>query len=409
MNRTILYIILSLLALLVIIGGVFFFFRSSPNQTSTSSGGFFGFGTSVSNVQTNTPGGQVNVPQTGVSTLQKVFKLADGPIAGAAFTQTFNPTTTLARYVRADNGHVLDMPIGVSGAVARAVSNVTIPGIVSSVWTTNASSTIVQYVDSGTLKTVYLAFGTASSSSATTPAPVTPSRIRFLPNGIVSLALSPSDARVAYLLPGSNGGADGYVSSLDGTNIKNLFSVPLSQVALAWPSAATLLVQTKGAAGVPGIAYSINATTGTLSPLLYAPGLSVTANKIFTKVVYQTSSGGKATTYAHDIASGKDAPLANNPLPEKCVWSSVLVTDAYCALPLSVVAPNYLDLWHQGLIQTADAIVNLDTNTGIGTVITLPGDGGANAGIEQMTLSQDGHYLMFITRGDQSLWGVRLQ
>lgn len=405
MNRNILYIILSLLGLLVAVGGILIFFRVSTPSNQTSSGGLFGFGSTATNVPA--AGDSTNTPQTGISTLQSVFKLADGPIAGASFTQTLNPTTTLARYTRADNGHVLDMPIGVSGAVARAVSNVTVPGITLSVWTANGSSTVMQYVDSGVVKSMYVAFGSASSTASGSS--VTPSRIRFLPNGITSLALSPTDARVAYLLRNSNGGVDGYISNLDGTNIKNVFSLPLSQAILSWPSPATLLVQTKGAFGVPGIAYSVAVSTGALTPLLYAPGLSATANKNFTKVVYQTSSDAKATTYSHDIGTGKDALLANNPLPEKCVWSVAPVTDAYCALPLDTVVPNYLDLWHKGLIQTADAIVNLDTNTGIGTVITLPGDGGANAGIEQLVLSPDGKYLMFITRGDQSLWGVRLQ
>ena len=404
MNKAI-YISIVLLTILAISGGIFVFLR--PTTTSTSSGGFFGFGSTAVNVQNSTDG-DTNVPQVGVSTLQNVFKIAEGPVAGAVFTQTFNPTTTLARYTKADNGHVLELPLGVSGAVARAVSNVTIPGIVSSVWTTGGTSTVMQYVDSGVLKSVYVAFEAATSSSATAST-TNPSRIRFLPNGIVSLALSPADNKVAYLLKNSNGGVDGYVSNLDGTGIKNLFSIPLSQVILSWPSPTTLLVQTKGSFGVPGITYSISATTGVLSPLLYAPGLSVSANKTFTKVVYQTSSDNNATTYAHDIATGQDAPLANNPLPEKCVWSTVFVTDAYCAMPLDTIGPTYLDLWHQGFVRTADAIINLDTNTGIGSVVTIPGEGGANSTIEQLILSPDGKYLMFITRGDQSLWGVRLQ
>ncbi|MBY0294101.1 hypothetical protein K2Q08_02095 [Patescibacteria group bacterium] len=403
MNKIFLYIISGLVVLLIAAGGAFFLFQpSTPTQTST--GGFFGFGSTAINVQ-NTTEGEVNTPQVGVSTLQSVFKIADGPVAGAVFTQTFNPTTTLARYTKADNGHVLELPIGVSGAVARAVSNVTIPGITTSLWTTGGTSTVMQYVDSGVLKSVYVAFEPTSSTTAST---TNPSRIRFLPNGIVSLAVSPGDNKVAYLLKNSNGGVDGYVSNLDGTGIKNLFSIPLSQVVLSWPSQTTLLVQTKGSFGVPGITYSINATTGVLSPLLYAPGLTATANKNFSKIVYQTSSNNAAVTYSHDITTGKDAPLVNNPLPEKCTWSTAQVTNLYCAFPSSVAAPNYLDLWHQGLMRAADSIVNIDTNTGVGTVVTLPGDGGANSTIEQLILSPDGKYLMFITRGDQSLWGVRL-
>lgn len=403
MRKIFFYTILASLFFLVIGALVFFFIKRSSPTGQTSTGGFFGFGSVVPVTQTSTD--TTNTAQTGDSTLQKVFKIVDGPVAGATFIQTVNPTTTVVRYTRADNGHVLDMPLDVPGAVGQPVSNVTIPGINTSVWTTNGSSTIMQYSDSGTLKSVFMEFAptTATSSSAT------PLRVRFLPNNILSFALSPTNTRIAYLVLNSNNGADGYVSNIDGTNTKFLFSLPLSQLLLSWPSTGTLLVQTKSAVNVPGIAYSVNANTGTLSPLLYTAGLSVSANTTFTKVLYQTSSDARAITYSHDIATGKDARLASTPLPEKCTWSRALLTDIYCAVPLDTVSPNYLDLWHKGLIQAADSIVDLDTNTGIGTVITLPGDGGATAEIEQLMLSPDEHYLMFITRGDQSLWGVRLQ
>ena len=121
MSKQFLYILITLIGLLIIGGAVFFFFfrtSSTPNQPSNN--GFFGFGSSVANTP-DTTGDNTNVPQAGNSLSEKVFKIADGPIAGASFTQTSNPTTTLARYVRADNGHVLDLPLGVSGAVARAV------------------------------------------------------------------------------------------------------------------------------------------------------------------------------------------------------------------------------------------------------------------------------------------------
>ncbi len=395
------YIGAAVLLVLVAVG-IFFFSRSSATPNQTGLGGFFGFGSSVPTTQVGTS--TTNTPQPTNSTSQRIFKIADGPVAGAAFIQTSNPTTTVVRYAMADNGHVLDKPIDVPGAIASPVSNVTIPGIVSSVWATTGSSTIMQYFDSGVLKSVYIELGSTTASSSS----VTPTRVRFLPNNIISLALSPTNSRLAYVLVNSNGGVDGYISNLDGTNVKLAFSAPLSQVLLSWPSPGTLLLQTKSAVGIPGVAYSINATTGVMSPMLYTPGLSATANSTFTKVVYQTSPDSKATTYSHDIATGKDAVLADNPLPEKCVWNSAPVTNIYCAVSLDTVASNYLDLWHKGLTRTVDSIVDLDTNSGISTVVTLPDTGGVTASIESLILSPDRHYLLFITRGDQALWGVHL-
>jgi hypothetical protein len=144
-------------------------------------------------------------------------------------------------------------------------------------------------------------------------------------------------------------------------------------------------------------------------PLLYTLGLSSTANAVFSKVIYQTSlDPTRATTYAHDVATGKDVPMTYSPLPEKCVWSATSLVDIYCALPLNTPPTNYIDLWHQGLVQTGDSIIMFDVGTGVGPLITLAGDGGVSAPIEQLGVSADGKYLYFITRGDQSLWGVRL-
>ncbi len=401
MNKNIFYYICVGVVFLFIAGILtFFFFRSTSQQSGPSVTNFFGVGGNVSVTPAgNDTGGNGVIPN---SSQGKVFKIANGPVAGATFVETFSPTTTLARYVMADNGHILDQAIDVPGAASKPVSNTTIPSVVDALWGNAGTTTILQYMDSGTLKSVYLALATTSSTGA-------PLRVQFLPNNISSLALSPDARSVVYMLT-TNAGSDGYTANIDGTNPRKLFSSPLSQVLISWPATSTLMLQSKSAAGVPGAAFVIDAKLGTQTPLLFANGLVALANSVFSKVVYQTAqdTDNTATTYSHDIATGKDAPLANDPLPEKCVWSPTIRTDLYCALPIDYVTGGYVDLWHKGLVQTADSIVLFKTNIGDGIVLTLPGEGGANAPIEQLGVSQDGKYLWFITRGDQSLWGVRL-
>ncbi len=400
MSKKIIYIggiILALIILLIVV----LLLRGTQTPAGHTTGGFFGIGGNVSTVQTGS--GATNVPQTN-TTQQKIFEISAGPVASATFIQTSAPTTTVARYIMQDTGHILDLSIDIPGAVARPVSNLTIPGVTSAVWGGDGTSTILQYVSSGVLKSLYMQL-----ASTTVAATVPPSHIEFLPNSIMSLALSPDGTHLAYLLQ-TTSGADGYVANADGTDAAKLFSLPLSQLILSWPSKNALLVQTKSAGGVPGIALSINTKTGAISPLLYTPELSAVANKLFSKIIYRSNGDTtKApTTYAHDVATGKDTPMANNPLPEKCVWSAASVTDIYCALPLGSTPVNYIDVWHQGLFPVPDSIIRFNTNTGVGTVVTLPGDGGVTAPADQLGVSADGKYLYFITRGDQSLWGVRL-
>ena len=401
--------ILVLVSVLIIFGLVWFiFFRPTSTSSTQTSTGFFGIGGNVSTTQTQTNGGSTT-SSTGQVALGKVFKIADGPVENATFVQTFTPTTTLARYVMQDNGHVFDLAIDVPGAAARPASNTTIPGIASAQWVQGGDAVVMQYIDSGTIKTLYVALPSASTTQADTS--VTPVRIQFLPNNITSFAVSPDGSGVAYLLPTSSGVA-GYIANVDGTNPKILFSLPLSQVLISWPASTTLMAQTKSAAGVPGIAFSVGIKTGTVTPLLYAEGLSALANTSFSKVVYQTvtDTSDTHTTYSHDVESGQDITLPFNPFPEKCVWAPLSSTILYCAAPQQYVAGDYLDLWHEGLATSPDSIFQFDIFAGATSLVVTPGNGNSapQEPIKSMAVSPDGHYLLFITRGDQSLWGVRL-
>ena len=106
-----------------------------------------------------------------------------------------------------------------------------------------------------------------------------------------------------------------------------------------------------------------------------------------------------------------NAPLpAINPSPEKCIWSRLTTGIAFCAAPMQSVQANYLDLWHQGLINPADNIFRINTDINGQNVAASPGgaDGGEQADIAEMSISADDKYLIYIRKGDRSLWAVRL-
>lgn len=343
----------------------------------------------------------------------KIFKIADGPVAGAAFMQEARPTTTVARFVMQQNGHVLDLPIDSPGSVARAVSNTTIPSIARVAWALQnvggrevAAAAALQYIDSSTIKTVSLAFPAAATSTTAMRAPV---RIQFLPNDVLDVAFSPDGNSVAYLLR-TAAGADGYVARHDGTNPRKLFSLPLSQATLGWPSSGTLLAASKPAAGVPGVAFSISASSGAVSPVLYAEGLTATADPDFAYVVYQQTSQQLRTSYAHNTETNLDRLISFDPIPEKCVWSRSSASLMYCAVPLAFVPPDYLNLWHQGTYAAADSLVSYDIITGQTTIVAAPGgpDGGTVSDIAELAVSGDDRYILYVKKGERSLWGVRL-
>ncbi|HEV8677722.1 MAG TPA: hypothetical protein VN701_02735, partial [Candidatus Paceibacterota bacterium] len=313
-----------------------------------------------------------------------------------------------ARYVLQENGHVMDQPIDVPGSLARAVSNTTIPGTQQVVWGNGGSSAFMQYVDSGTVKTVSLIFPTATTSK---PAVDQPVEIQFLPDNATAVAVSPDGTQVAYLLQTASG-SNGYVANIDGGNAKKLFSIGLKELLLSWPSAHVLLLSTKSAAGAPGMAFSVDAKTGTIVPLIYADGLTATADPSFAEIIYRAESDGAPGAFLHNIKQGTDVPLSFSPIPEKCVWSNEATSTLYCASPIQYTPGNYLDLWHMGLSSAADSIISfMPSSLSLKTrAIAVPGssDGGEQSDILELAVSPDGRYLLFITKGDRSLWGVRL-
>lgn len=392
---------------IVIAGGTWFYFTNKTTSTVPALQNS-GFGTGDSRTVVVTPSGEATsdtVVSTATKSTQKIFKVADRPVTTATLIQTLHPTTTLARYVLQENGHVLDIVLDSAGTVARAVSNTTIPGTARGVWAGQGSGVLLQYLESSIVKSVYLGFPAAAASSTSKQQPI---HIQFLPNNITDLGVSPDGKQVAYLIK-TTSGSDGYIAKVDGSASKKLFSTPLSQTLLSWPAPKTLLLQTKSAAGAAGAAFSVSVASGAVVPLVYAPGLTAMADNSFTRMVYQTISS-TVSSYVHDVKTNTDRPLSFNPIPEKCVLSTARLSIMYCAAPLAYTPPTYLDQWHQGVASSPDTIFSFDLSTGRSEILATPGgqEGGVATDIAELAVSPDDHYLIFIKKGDRSLWALRL-
>ncbi|MDP4020547.1 MAG: hypothetical protein Q8P58_00690, partial [Candidatus Adlerbacteria bacterium] len=109
----------------VIAGAVwFFFFRSTPTEQPPDTGGAFSTASSQSVAVTpdNTTNNIQTTDNTTQAVQQKVFRVMNGPVVSATVVQTLQPTTTIARYVQQNNGHVFDLLLDSSGAVPKAIS-----------------------------------------------------------------------------------------------------------------------------------------------------------------------------------------------------------------------------------------------------------------------------------------------
>src|SRR3989344_103587 len=136
----------------LIAAGVYFLF-SFPEVVPAPSTDALGSGTNRSTVTPTTPTSDGENQPVGVPATQKaVFNVANGPIVSAAVIQTLRPTTTVARYVQPNNGHVFDLMLDSAGAVPKSVSNITIPGIFRALWAKGGAAALLQYLDAGVIK-----------------------------------------------------------------------------------------------------------------------------------------------------------------------------------------------------------------------------------------------------------------
>jgi hypothetical protein len=412
MSRGYLYIGAGIGAALVV--GLLWYVFSTSGAAPSGTGGITNFFSGGNNQTVGTPVTQNETPGTsldeGIDSTTKIFKIADGPIAGAAFYLGGRPTTTIMRYIKGENGHVFDVVIDTPGAIAKAISNTTIPGSFKALWSPGAGNTLLQYIDANIIKTVRLGFPTVATSSSTSTASQVV-RVQFFPSNITSFALSPDGRSVVYLIP-TGSGTDGYTSGIDGSNPKKLFSMPLRQLQVSWPSQSTLLLQTNASVGVPGMLFTVITSSGAVSPLIYGEGITAIANQSLSRLVYQKiPQASERSTFVYDVASGLNKPLSFSPYPEKCAWGTVSTTTLYCGTPLLYVPNSYLDMWYQGRATAADTIVTLQTDTTQLRELITPGaqDGGSVADIIEIGVSPNEEYLYYITKGDRSLWGVRLK
>ena len=362
----------------------------------------FGTGNTQNNTSVTTPG-VTDIPTTETPGTGKIFKIADGPVAGATLIDTTRPTSTIARFVLQTNGHAFDLMLDSPGAVPKSISNITVPGIKKVSWSGGGTGALMQYIDIETIKTVHFALPPVTS---TTTVPV---RVQFLPSNIASLAVSPDGASVAYLLKTAKG-SDVYTARADGGGAKNIVSLPLSEIALSWPEQGTLLAGSAPASGVTGAIFSIDAKTGTYAPLMFAQGITAIADRAFGHIVYQTA-GADRSTYYRTVKTGLSKPLSFDPSPESCIWSLATSTTMYCAVPLSYVETNYLDLVHQGVAGKPVSIIRYDLTDARSSIVAVPGgaaDGGEQADIAELAISKSERYLLYIRKSDRSLWAVRL-
>lgn len=221
---------------------------------------------------TNTTGSNGNNWMAGAPFKLPILRMLSGtPVGGYGASTT--ATTTIVRWIDRGRGNVYEAAY--DSPMIDLLSNTIVPRMYDSLWNRNLTSfigSLLQETDSAPT-TVYAQLikqATSSQDQASTSLlSVAPYALhgKNIPGTLVGFAESPDKSKL-FLFMNENGLGAGYISNFDGTGTSKLFTTPLTQVNVDWPTDNALTITTKGSAYYDGFMYSVNTKTGAWAKVL---------------------------------------------------------------------------------------------------------------------------------------------
>ena len=370
---------------------------SGSNQAGTSS---------VTN--TNAPG----TTTTAQSRITVLRLLSNTPIGGYGALTT--ATTTVVRWIDRGRGNIYEVKENASDVTT--LSNIILPRVYNSSWNKNLTSFIGQALeDSSELPASIYAELTSLKTATTTKllgSNLTPFELKgvSLPDNVTGYAVSPNKSRIFFLIKGA-AGSKGYVANFDGSKMTQIFTTPLTQLNIEWPSDNIIAITTKGTADRAGYMYFVDPKTGVWKKIL-GPlnGLSTKVSRDAKYVLLSvTGMSDNVVTGLYSLVNNKPIDGAVSTLADKCVWGNFYKEIVYCAVPSQMVSGTYPDDWYKGTLQTVDDIWQINAITGetkfAGKIL---GQAGRVIDAFNLGLDDKDNFLFFMNKYDLSFWSLDL-
>lgn len=446
-------ILLILITLLIIAGAAYWYFFMKAGTGGISGGtdapsgfvpldrpgGNFG-GDAGTAPAPGQPGGTTSTSTTPGTVLKipTLRLLSDTPVGGYGASTTgklsgsIASSTTVVRWIDRGRGNIYEA-LGNTLDIAT-ISNTVVPKIYESLWNKNLTGFIAfglieasDFGDSGdVLSGVYASIvkrpapRVTPTTSTTSPeiiptvdaSTLTPYELKgkSLPEDILAYAISPKKDKL-FLLISENGSGVGYTMNFDGSSAVKIFTTPLTQVNVEWPTDNVLAITTKGAADSQGFLYFVDAKTGVWKKILGPlPGLS-TKTSTDAKHVFISAAGSanNIVSSIYNVTSGTGSDAVVRTLADKCVWGNFYKEMVYCAVPSQPIAGTYPDDWYIGTVSFVDKVWALNSSTGeIKLISSIVDTSDRVIDVFNLGLDDRDGFLFFMNKNDLSLWSLDL-
>ncbi len=328
--------------------------------------------------------------------------------------QVGDGATSQIIYLDKATGHLYS--VGEMG-LAKRLSNTTIPKVLELVAGQSGEQLrlIARYLKDGRLQNFSGTLRTQTKTEVETETEIEteePGEVEgiLLTSTMSQVAVSPQQDKIFYLNQ-SGDGTTGILANFDDTDRQTIFTHPLTEWQLDWPSNSTVAITTKPSSQLPGLLYVVDLQTKNLRRLIgEVPGLSAKVSPDGSKVLYSGSSSATGPFIAlYDIKQDLIDRLPNRTLADKCTWSKDNIT-IYCGIPKTLPANDYPEDWYSGEVSFSDNLWKINTQTGSGEIIFNPELSGSGE-IDAVNLTPDKTEgaLYLINKRDATLWELDLQ
>lgn len=419
MNLRTILIVLGIIILLGIGGWAYWHFMMGPTQIplAPQQGTGPGFRPLNGNGPSGSQGGGViltpgstSTPQTATTaTPPKLRLLSTTPVGGYSASTT--ASTTAVVWVDRGRGNVYEA--WSNSLDIATLSNTVVPKVFNAVWNKNLTAFVGSLYEDGDLTptTVYAELvrqtGVASSTGTVTPYEL---RGKNITGSIIDYAISPDRSRI-LLVMNENGTGVGYLAAISGQNMTRLFSTPLTQITVDWPSDNIITVLTKPSANYAGFFYFVNAKTGVWTKMLGPTvGLDAIASHDGKYILYsETNVDGSLDTSVYSVAKATSTDAVIRTIAEKCAWGRVSLTTIYCGVPSSLASGTYPDAWYLGTVSNLDKIWRINAVSGeVKLLSSLIEQADRPVDTFRMDTDPKDRYLLFMNKNDLSLWSLDL-
>lgn len=358
---------------------------------------------------TNTGSNQTS--NTAIKSSSRLVSISKKPIAGYVAFTDIGASSTIIRFAERETGHIYEY-LPIPRELSR-ISNTTIPGIQEAIWAHSGEYVALRYFDGkkNTVKTFIANIVLGQSSTSTLDG-------KYLDNDIASIAVAPPErtAGERFVIVEKNI-PDAVVDTLEFSGVKRsrLLTLPVPEWQVSWPASGRLLFTTSPSGGALGFTYLYDVARGSagntkLERILgpYA-GLTAIGNSNGTLILFSYVQNRGIATKVFNTRTKSQTSLGIATLAEKCAFSALHPTIAYCAAPFFLPPALYPDAWYQGISHFSDMIWKIDTTTGTVAVVVYPErEVGESIDAVELSVDPDDSFLYFKDKTSGLLWQLKL-